>query len=114
MGVAGVVVGGDVWVGRQRVLQMNFTGTLNETLSGGSLITTIYFMNVDVFDQILRMYDLLVLPTGPGPLTILYDVYVTGDAPPGNYTIWLHFFDQSNTQIQCLHLDFFIDRSTNR
>jgi hypothetical protein len=91
---------------RHGVLTMNFTGQVNLTLTGGALISTIYFMNLDILDQTLAFEDLIALPVRPGSLSIPYYIFVAGDAPPGTYTAWLHFFDQLMDEILCLYLSF--------
>jgi hypothetical protein len=88
-------------------VQIGVEGKVDEQLTQGSFLEIdVFFLGVKIYDETVGFDQLLPLPVGPGPLAVNYSVSIPGEAPPGLYLVQLTFYDQSNTQIQCITLQF--------
>lgn len=90
-------------------IQMGMLGEVDEQLSEGAFLDlSVFFMNACIFNQNIPFDELVKngMPVGPGPLTMNHSVAIPNAAPPGIYTVQLTFYDQTDTQIQCIRLQF--------
>jgi hypothetical protein len=110
---SGIVVSGVTLNPDPPVLGQNdivtLTGTVNETVSGGTVSLTITYYGIPVFSGTYNTCDSNTCPQGPGAITA--QITVSGDslppvAPPGNYVGTAIVTDQNGFQLVCVAVDF--------
>lgn len=88
-------------------VQMNVAGQVDEQLTdGASMGVSVFFDQVKIYQDSVDLGQLTSLPVGPGPIAVNYSVAIPGAALPGLYLVQLAFYDQTDTQIQCILLQF--------
>jgi hypothetical protein len=88
---------------------MQLLGTVDEQLTSGSnFVVTVLFSGVEIYSKTVDLGQATSLPTGPGPLALIYSIVIPEAAPPGAYTIDLTFNDQTNTELTCIATNFIL------
>jgi len=88
---------------------VTLTGTVNETVSSGTVDLTITYYGIPVFTGSYNICDSNTCPQGPGAITAA--ITVSGSslppiAPPGNYVGTATVTDSNGNTLVCVNVDF--------
>jgi len=94
---------------------VKLVGTVDETVSGGSVVLTITYLGIQVFSHTYAICDVIACPYAAGSVTaslIIPGTAIPPVSPAGNYVGKAILTDQVNAQLACVQVQFTLPSQT--